>query len=585
MNNDKLQCNDKALIVTSEPNVYDILMDILAHYVQQGVSFIVPLIILLGLLIFVHELGHFLVAKYCGVRVEVFSLGFGKKFFKFKRGDTEYCISLIPFGGYVKMYGDDPTADVPDDMKKVSFLNKTVGQRIAIVLAGPLMNFFFAILLFFAIALIGEKLLSPVVGDINPSSEAYKMGFQTYDEIETVNGTPVYTWNDVKTIIEKNNKNPIEFKISRKGQGLALKGTTTLTENKNVLKSESHVGHIEGLDYTFKGTMIGVFRPELTKQTGLKTNDIITAIGQEKVTRWVELIDHVNTALEEQKETLSLKIKRSLKNDKTTTETIEIPIDPQNKSANDLFFSLGIGPAELFISKVMEDSAALAAGIEKGDMIWSVNDIRILGWTQLVKTVRSFNPDKIETLNITVYRKGDLKKHNITPKKTSQTDPMSGKEKKAYALGILGTLSSAKPMTFIHRTNNPIIATKEGIIKTLEWTKNICVGFLRLIQNKVSTKSIGGPIMIGQLASETFKIGIVPFLKIMAIISLNLFILNLLPIPVLDGGHLVFFIIEALRGAPLSMRKMEIAQQVGLILLLCLMVLALFNDILRVFSF
>ncbi len=559
-------------------------MEILANYVQQGVSFIVPLIILLGLLIFVHELGHFLVAKYCGVRVEVFSLGFGKKFFKFKRGDTEYCISIIPFGGYVKMYGDDPSADVPEDLKKVSFLNKTVGQRIAIVLAGPLMNFFFAILLFFIIAFIGEKLLLPNVGDINPSSAAHEMGFKTYDKIQSINGKSVSTWEDVESLIEKNYNNPIEFNISRGEENLTLKGTTTLTENKNVLKSDSHVGHIDGLSYTLRGTAIGVFRSELTEKVGLKTNDIITSIEGEKVTRWVELIARVNTLLDEEKETLSLEIKRKVTDDETTTNTIEIPTDSY-KNANDLFFSLGIGPTELFISKVMEDSAALAAEIKKGDMIWAVNDVRIFNWNQLVKTVRSFNPDTVESLDITVYRDGQLEKHNIAPRKVSQTDPMSGKEKKAYVLGILGTLSQAEPMTFIQRTNNPIVAIKKGGIETLRWTKNICLGFLRLIQNKVSAKSIGGPIMIGQLASKTFKIGVVPFLEIMAIISINLFILNLLPIPVLDGGHLVFFIIEALRGAPLSMRKMEIAQQVGLILLLGLMVLALFNDIVRVLSF
>src|SRR5688572_19351866 len=141
-------------------------MEFLTHYLHQGASFIVPLIILLGLLIFVHELGHFLVAKYYGVRVEVFSLGFGKKIFSHKRGDTEYCISLIPFGGYVKMFGDDPTAEVPAEEKKFAFNHKPVGQRIAVVLAGPLMNFFFAILLFMMITLIGEETIQPVIGDI-----------------------------------------------------------------------------------------------------------------------------------------------------------------------------------------------------------------------------------------------------------------------------------------------------------------------------------------------------------------------------------------------------------------------------------
>lgn len=171
----------------------------------------------------------------------------------------------------------------------------------------------------------------------------------------------------------------------------------------------------------------------------------------------------------------------------------------------------------------------------------------------------------------------------LVPKKIKQPTP-TGKEKDVFAIGVVAGVAHAQPLTFIERTSNPLIAISKGSSDALLWTKNTALSFLRLIQNRVSAKSIGGPIMIGQLASKTFEIGLSPFLKIMAIISINLFILNLLPVPVLDGGHLVFFTIEALRGAPLSMRKMEIAQQIGLVLLMSLMVLAIFNDVSRLFN-
>ncbi|MCB0363080.1 MAG: site-2 protease family protein, partial [Bdellovibrionales bacterium] len=141
-------------------------MDIILNWLHSGLSAIGPFLILLGLLIFVHELGHFLVAKWCGVKVEVFSLGFGKKILKYRRGETTYCISMIPLGGYVKMYGDDPTAEIPPEEKARAFLYKPVAQRIAIVLAGPLMNFFFAIPLFMAVGLNGEQVPGPIAGDI-----------------------------------------------------------------------------------------------------------------------------------------------------------------------------------------------------------------------------------------------------------------------------------------------------------------------------------------------------------------------------------------------------------------------------------
>jgi regulator of sigma E protease len=141
------------------------------------------MIILLGLLIFVHELGHFLVAKYYKVRVEVFSLGFGKKLFSFRRGETEYCIAALPLGGYVKMYGDDPSAEVSEADRRGSFLHKPVGQRIAIILAGPLMNLLFAFVLYTAIAMMGERAIFPGLGDIDSKSMAATIGFQSGDTV------------------------------------------------------------------------------------------------------------------------------------------------------------------------------------------------------------------------------------------------------------------------------------------------------------------------------------------------------------------------------------------------------------------
>ncbi|OFZ19377.1 MAG: RIP metalloprotease RseP [Bdellovibrionales bacterium RBG_16_40_8] len=178
-----------------------------------------PFFLLLGLLIFIHELGHFLVAIYFGVRVETFSLGFGKKIFSRKLGDTTYCISLIPLGGYVKMYGDDPSADIPEAQKKYSFLHKPVWPRIAIVLAGPLMNLFFAIFIFAAINMIGEDMSSSQLGDVEISSAAYASGFRSGDKILKINEAPVHLWQDVKLKVEDNSGNSLKFEVLRENTG------------------------------------------------------------------------------------------------------------------------------------------------------------------------------------------------------------------------------------------------------------------------------------------------------------------------------------------------------------------------------
>ncbi|MGE3974032.1 MAG: RIP metalloprotease RseP [Bdellovibrionales bacterium] len=557
-------------------------MEILTGYLQEGVSFVVPLVILLGLLIFVHELGHFAVAKYFGVRVEVFSLGFGKKIFKFRRGDTEYCLSIIPLGGYVKMFGDDPKAPIEENQKQFSFNHKPVGQRIGIVLAGPLMNLFFAFFLFIAIAIVGEMVLLPRLGDIEENTAAHQAGFRSGDSILKVNGQPVAKWDDVDQMIKSSIGKNLEFEISRYPNGNVEKvvATPASAPNKNVISSEQVVGDIEGLVYYSKASVVGLQDPtSLAGAAGFITGDIITSVNGAAVERWIDL---ERIILEQKnKKSFIFEIERGF--EKTEKKTVEIALaDIESAtSGQNALERLGLLPADLFISKVVNDSAASEAGLREGDKIISINDTKILNWTQLVGIVRSYKDGESAPLNVVVLRDGTERSYKIAPRKVKQMAP-TGKEEESYAIGVQPTIANAAPSTFLENTKDPIKAISIGAVNSWVWTKTICLSFLRLFQARVSVKSIGGPIMIGQLAKETFKIGLSPFLKIMAIISINLFVLNLLPVPVLDGGHLVFFTVEALRGAPLSMQKMEMAQQVGLVLLLGLMVIALYNDISRV---
>lgn len=550
-------------------------MEIVLGYIQQGFSFIVPLIILLGLLIFVHELGHFAVAKYFGVRVETFSLGFGKKIFKYKKGDTEYCISIFPLGGYVKMFGDDPTADVPEGEKQYAFNHKPVGQRIAVVLAGPLMNFFFAILLFTLIAVVGEETIQPTLGDVPANTQAYADGFRSGDRIVSVNSTPVETWEQVQTTVEENADKTLAFEVKRfnSDETAKIESKAKLAANKNILSSEDFVGEIEGLGFASSATAIGIISEDSAAyKAGLRMGDMITHVDGKEVLRFKELVSAIQNSTTKN---IALKIKPA--EEKKEDYTIEISKSGDN--ALEVLKSFGIESSDLYVSKVMPDSAAAKAGMKEGDRIVSVNGNDATSWQEIVTNIQAYQPED-KPLAVTVRRNGKIETLNVTPELIDQTSP-TGKEKKVYALGVVTAMVIAPPFTFVEKTSSPIKAIKTGFVKSVYWTKATVMSFVRLIQNKVSAKSIGGPIMIGQLASRTFEIGISPFMKIMAIISINLFVLNLLPIPILDGGHLVFYTIEAIKGAPLSMRKMEIAQQVGLVLLLALMVFAFVNDVSR----
>ncbi len=547
-------------------------------FLQSGLSAIVPFIILLGILIFVHELGHFLVARWCGVRCEVFSLGFGKTLLTYKRGDTTYAISAIPLGGYVKMFGEaNSEVSLTEEEKKVSFTHKNVWQRIAIVLAGPLMNFFFAILIFFVVALIGEDVRKPVIGDVLTDSPAYQSGFRSGDTLLTINSQRITSWEDVRNILEtdKSSEQNLQFEISRETDGeiVPIQFTAKTVENPNVLSSKEFSADLTGVLPYSKGTSVGVLPESLGEQLGLKSGDILTKINNVEIKYWRHLNE---TLVKAGQGPFTIHAQRLSSDEKPQDITIQIPA---KDGAHYSLESLGLESSELYLGKVMEKSPAMTAGLKTGDRLISINGTDLQKWDDVLGNIKSFNGK--DPVQIKVRRGHEVLDLAIVPEMSSQMTA-SGAEEKRYMIGISPFMNIAAPETFVMKTSNLGKALARGTEKTWDVTVMTAMSFVRLFQAKISPKNIGGVISIGQAASETFKVGMSQFLQMMAIISVNLFILNLLPVPVLDGGHLVFYIIEVVKGAPLSMKKMEYAQRVGMFLLLFLMVFALFNDFTRV---
>lgn len=552
-------------------------MDIIFGYLQSGLSALVPFIILLGLLIFVHELGHFAVAKWCGVRVETFSLGFGKKILKYKKGDTTYALSLIPLGGYVKMFGDEVGADISATEKKYSFLHKNVWQRIAIVLAGPLMNFFFAILVLFVVALIGEDARKPAVGDVAAETSAYQAGVRSGDLVLSVGGAAVRTWDEFQHEMNLRVGQVVELSLQRYGftEPVKVQVSPQSRPNPNILSLDENIGEVPGLVNQSYAAVVGIRAKTPAEKIGLRTGDRIAKINGKDVQYFREIEPLI---LPLQGQTVSLEVERwpSLGASKSETVMIDTLL-PAFSSLE----ALGLERSELYLSKIVEKSPAEKAGLLAGDRILKVDGVDAKSWESVLENVKSYKGDG--PMTFTVLRQGEIKDISIKPEITSQMNAQGGEDKR-YTVGIMPWIALAMPPFEKISADGVGPALKRGFDRTIDITVMTVVSFLRLAQSKISPKSIGGVISIGQAASETFKTGITQFLTMMAIISVNLFILNLLPIPVLDGGHLLFYAVEAIRGAPLSMRKMEIAQQVGLVLLMSLMVFALFNDFTRLFS-
>ena len=325
--------------------------------IQKAFFSVGPFFLLLGILIFIHELGHFLVARYFGVKVEVFSLGFGPKILKYKKGDTVYCLSLFPLGGYVKMFGDNPLKEVPDSEKDKSFLYRRVYEKWLIAFGGPFMNLIFAALAFFILAVYGISSLPPLLGDIKKDSAAAEAGFQSGDKILSVNEKPVFYREELMEIIKNNINEELVFKVQSQTNEIRTISTTVHQhKNTNLLEWQKFVGSIEGLNFHSIGLRIGVVYDSPAYQAGLRTFDEIAEVNQEKLKYWRELkafIKTVNTP------SLSLSVKRE-----SEEKPVTVKMSGKHIKKPLSLIALGIEPAYLYIERVGPDTPANQAGLK-----------------------------------------------------------------------------------------------------------------------------------------------------------------------------------------------------------------------------
>ncbi|MES3037862.1 MAG: RIP metalloprotease RseP [Bdellovibrionota bacterium] len=549
-------------------------MENILNFIGNLPSAILPLVFLLGLLIAVHEFGHFIVARLCGVRVETFSLGFGKKIFQYKKGDTTYCLSLFPLGGYVKMFGEQPGDHISEADKAFSFTHKTVYQRIAIVLAGPIMNFLFAILIFFCIVNIGEETKPSIAGDIKIESEAYKTGFRSGDKVLSVGSVNVTNWDQLQDRLDEVKGTTTEVKVAREitGEEATFPAEVKTVPNPNPLSLKSTVGELEGLNYISEAPKVAVQPGSLAETLGFKTGDIITQVNEQKISFLRELEGAFSKP-----GTYKVEVTRG--DDPKKAE--KLTIDFQMPTSTQGFTAIGLAKTHLIIAEVFKNTPAAKAGLMPGDQFLSIDGTKLTDWENVLNTIKSGSNEK--PFDIVVLREGKPKDFKIVPEVTTQMT-LQGKEEKRFAIGVRPMIGLTTNQSLIVRTNNPVTALNKAVGKTWDVTVMTIMGFVRMFQGQISPKNIGGFISIGQVAHDTFQIGLVHFFSMMAIISVNLFVLNLLPVPLLDGGHLLFYVVEMVKGSPMSLKKMEIAQQVGLALLLSLMVFALFNDFSRLFQ-
>jgi len=545
-------------------------------------------IVALGLLIFIHELGHFMWARFFGVRILKFSLGFGPKIAGFTRGGTEYVVSAFPLGGYVRMLGESPRDEIPEQERGRAFSEQPLFKRMVIVFAGPLMNLLFPLALFFVVFLGDSEMTPAVIGTVFPDRPADGV-LRPGDRVLRAVGEPLTTFYELARIIHAHPEEPVELVIERHDERRTLTVTPALVRTRLPLDRVEEVGRI-GIKPHHPLAVVGVMSPSSPAAAArLHTFDRVIAAGGRPVERWTDLeesIGHNRGAMVPVTYMRPTRVEGAL--DGLAVLEIYEPhvatLTPEPGPGNGLTRA-GLEPADLYVSRVTARSVDDDSGVRPGDRLVSLDGRAIRLWATFVEDVE-VNPERSHEL---IWRRGDqqvTRRYRLRAARSVTEDPA---DQRVLVMDLetdrqYGTLSHWRPTVLDPPIPNPspvLYAMAQALRVTTELVELTVFSVVRLVSGRLSVRAIGGPLRVLEATGTAAREGPLNYLSLMAFISINLGLINLLPIPMLDGGHLLFFFIEAVARRPVSARLREYASLVGLVLLILLMVLAFKNDIER----
>ena len=534
------------------------------------ISYVLGIAILFFCIVSFHEFGHFIIAKAFGIRVDVFSIGFGTKIFKKKWKGTEYCLSLFPLGGYVKIYGQDPSEQVATTDQR-AFSNKPLWQRVSVVSAGPTFNFIFAIFVLFIMATVtGFHKVAPQVARVLENTPAAHSGFQASDDILSINNQTVSNWDQIEKSFSRSVGSDIDVLVRRGSQELVLHAPvverTSFVPQLNKIYTKAGIA---GLENTYFLPILGVDRPDSHfAMSGLKHGDLVLEVNAQKIETWDQLKELLLTT---ELDKLNLKI---LREEKELEVVFSLPADFKSQSREAKARYLGLNETSLYIAEVMADKPAQKGGVQTGDYIVSVNNQPVWNHGEFTYYLNAAM-ESDGKFQLGIRRQGEFKTIEMV------AAPNGGKWQIGVSIAQYRIqaqhLFKWKAASFFEAVSHSFAQTWQWIVLTLETIGGLFTG-------AVSTSNLGGPIAIGDLAGKSFQSGIASFLYFMAIMSVNLGILNFFPLPVLDGGHLLLFSIEAIRRKPLTEKAVQFVNIIGLVVLGLLVVFVFYNDFSRLFG-
>jgi regulator of sigma E protease len=536
-------------------------------------------IILVSSLIFVHELGHFMLAKAFGVKVLTFSLGFGPKILRFRGRETEYCIGVLPLGGYVSMLEESKAEVIHPEDRKRTLESLPVYKRLLIVLAGPAMNLVFPVLLYFSVFVSSATFLPPTVGVVLPGHPADGK-LRPGDRIMSVNAEEVGTFDELKRIIARSPGKPLFFKVFRANHYVDVEVVPEETIERRELDIVERVGTI-GIQPSAPAAVIGVPNPESPAyRAGLRTFDVVTNVAGKPVRRYMDLEETLDQNLGE---TVPVTYMRPVTvpgalgglADMAVFETGVVALTP-DAAGEDLSGRTGIELADLYTSVVPQDSYFYKAGLRPGDKVLDLDGQALPAWSTFRERVLA-EPDRPHRIQYLAARDGRPRYGTFQMRREDFTDA-NGQTFARYVLRLQHWVPLA-PEGPVEHPSPVSYAFSKAVQETTDVTRFIVVGIVRLFQGRLSLDSLSGPMTIYEVAGEEGRKGPDYFVWVMALLSINLGLLNLLPIPVLDGGHVVFFMAEAVLRRPLPLRFREVAHIIGMGVIILLMGLAFKNDV------
>ena len=570
-------------------------------------SFLVKILLftfLLATLVIVHELGHYLAAKLFRVKVLTFSVGFGPKLLGFRWGETEYQVAALPLGGYVKMAGDDPTEPLAEADRGRGFLEQAPWKRALIAFAGPAMNLVFPVLVYFiAFSMTGSD-YAPLVATVFPDQPAFAAGLRPGDRITSVEGQPIRYFSELQEAVRPRADQETSLTYLRGGRELTATLTPSRLEQQSLFGKE--VRGLLGIGLTARAPLVAVPRADSPAgRAGLATFDRIVKVGERPIRSYPELVEALSRGGEgpvqltvARDELLggaagALTTWHTFSAELTPDDAATVAVPQQDQQDQEAGTgaataaaeaeaderAFGIESIDAYVFSVEEGSPASEAGLKRGDTLLALDGQEVLSFA----TFDQLRAQKGEgPLTIAFERGGERLECTVQQKKEKKLDEF----KNEHELLTFGATDDRRPTSYAEIEKVPLKRSLgEAFVKAVrvlpEEIGQTLQGLWMLVSRKISARNLGGPIAIYHVAARSAEAGGSAFLRLMGFISINLGLLNLMPIPILDGFHIFSAGIETVRRRPLSENTRIVLTYIGLLLLLMLMGLAFWNDLMN----